>query len=86
MPADAGLPNRFSDMSEDELAAVDLAALDPAGQDALLRETSRRARDQETQESRRADIAYWKKRGYLIRWAGFAILVGALAVAYGLMN
>lgn len=86
MPAKSQFEKKMAAMSDDELAAVDLASLDRGEQDALLREVSRRARHEEGEASRRADIAYWKRRGKLLRWALVAILAGALTIAYGIMN
>ncbi len=86
MPADSQFETKIAAMSDDELAAVELASLQPGEQDALLREVSRRARSEEGEASRRADIAYWKRRGKLLRWALVAILAGALTISYGIMN
>lgn len=86
LPADSQFEAKLAVMSDDDLAAVDLASLAPGEQDALLREVSRRARHEEGEASRRADITYWKRRGKLLRWALVAILAGVLSIAYGIMN
>lgn len=75
------LDARLPKMTDEDLYALDLSALDRESQDALLLEMERRRKRREAdQTSRDLDINKWKARGRWTRWLLFAGLAAVLTL------